>query len=299
MRALTLDSMSLNRTRTGALALAILDLGLSACSGGGKSSTGFKVGTGGPTTKGGPPARVGAQSESQRTTFLLSTAQGSFPNGPSRNAAVSHDQRIARFMAYESDASNIRDGDTNNAPDVFLVIRAQPFGHNGTPWKASGTQLVSKGQGGAPANGASYRPALDGDSHHTPHCVAFVSDASNLVPGDTNGRADGFVYDIRSQRTTRVTIPSSGVQSNGSTYDISISGDCERVAFTSDATNLALTKASKAAWSSARSTAGRPGTRQVYVHILGGSGLDAGFRGLTLMASAGKKGAAGNGNSDE
>src|SRR3954451_870433 len=299
MRALTLDSMSLNRTRTGALALAILALGLSACGGGGKSSTGFKVGTGGPTTKGGPQSGVGAQSESSRTTFLLSAAQGAFPNGPSRNAAVSHDQRIARYMAYESDASNIVDGGSHRATGGFLVVRAQPFGHNGTPWKSAGTILISKGQGGAPANGASYRPALDGDSHHTPHCVAFVSSASNLVAGDTNGKPDGFVYDIKSQRLTRVTVNSGGGQSNGNTFDISISGDCERVAFTSDATNLALTKVTKAAWVGARTSAAKPGRHQAYVHVLGGSGLDAGFKGLTFLASAGNKGAAGNGNSDE
>src|SRR3954465_9127763 len=292
--------MSLTRARVGT-ALLIAALGLSACGGGDKKQPSFKVGTDNGTGEesGGTEAGVGARAPSQRTTFLLSSAKGGFPNGPSRNAAVSHDQRIARYIAYESDASDIVDGDPNDATDFFLVIRAAPFGHNGTPWKPAGTQLISKALGGAPANGPSYRPALDGDSHHTPHCVAFVSEASNLGPGDTNGKADGFVYDIRSQRTTRVTISSSGAQSNGSTYDISISGDCQRVAFTSDATNLALTKATKAAWSSARTTAPRAGTRQVYVHILGGSGLDTGFRGLTFMASAGKKGAAGNGDSDE
>src|SRR3954452_18741780 len=299
MRALTLDSMSLNRTRTGALALAILALGLSACGGGGKSSTGFKVGTGGPTTKGGPQSGVGAQSEASRTTFLLSKGQGGFPNGPSRNAAVSHDQRIARYIAYESDASNIVDGDTNGTTDVFLVIRAKPFGARGTPWQPAGTILVSKGQGGAPANGPSYRAALDGDSHHVPHCVAFVSGASNLVPGDTNGKPDGFVYDIRTQKITRVTVNSAGQQSNGSNYDISITGDCQRVAFTSDATNLALTKATKAAWIGARTSGTAPGTHQVYVHVMGGSGLGAGFKGLTFLASASSKGAAGNAGSDE
>jgi hypothetical protein len=293
--------MSLNRARLGsALAIAALSVGLAACGGDDDNKDkGFKVGVDQGEKEGTPAAGVGARSESQRTTFLLSTAQGSFPNGPSRNAAVSHDQRIARFMAYESDASNIVDGDTNNATDVFLVLRAQPFGHNGTPWKSAGTQLVSKGQGGAPANGPSYRPALDGDSHHNPHCVAFISDASNLVPGDTNGKADAFVYDIRSSRIQRMSVSSTGAQSNGTSYDISISGDCERVAFTSDATNLALTKGGKAAWSKARTTAVRPGTRQAYVHILGGTGLDKGFKGLTFLASADSKGRAGNGNSDE
>ena len=284
-------------------ALAVIAIAVSACGGDDdkKTSSGFKVGT--ETGAAGEPTPgevgVGARPPSQRTTFLLSVAEGAFPNGPSRNAAVSHDQRIARYMAYESDASNIVAGDSNGVTDVFLVIRAQPFGHNGTPWKSAGTQLISKGTGGAPANGASYRPALDGDSHHVPHCVAFVSDASNLVAGDTNGKPDGFVYDIRSQRITRVTVNSSGAQSNGATYDISISGDCERVAFTSDATNLALTKANKAAWSMAKSTAVRPGTRQAYVHVLGGSGLDGAFKGLTFVASQANNHKAGNGNSDD
>jgi hypothetical protein len=292
--------MSLNRSRFGsAVAILALCLGLAACGGNDKKDNGFKVGVDKGGKEGTPAAGVGARAESSRTTFLLSSAKGSFPNGPSRNAAVSHDQRIARYIAYESDASNIVDGDTNNTTDVFLVIRAQPFGHNGTPWQPAGTQLISKGQGGAPANGPSYRPALDGDSHHTPHCVAFVSAASNLVSGDTNGKADGFVYDIRSQRITRVTISSTGAQSNGDTTDISISGDCERVAFTSNATNLALTKANKAAWSKAKTTSVKPGTQQVYVHVLGGTGLDAGFKGLTFLASADNKGRAGNGNSGE
>jgi hypothetical protein len=293
--------MTTSRFRLG-VALSVLVVALASCGGSDKKSPGFKVGTtdtGAQGEKTPGEAGVGARPPSQRTTFLLSVANGGFPNGPSRNAAVSHDQRIARYMAYESDASNITAGDTNGATDVFLVIRAQPFGHSGTPWKAAGTQLVSSAPGGAPSNGASYRPVLDGDSHHVPHCVAFVSSASNLVGGDTNGKPDGFVYDIRSRRITRVTVDSSGKQSNGSTFDISISGDCERVAFTSDATNLALTKASKAAWSMAKTTSVRPGTSQVYVHVLSGSGLDAAFKGLTFLASAANNGKAGNGNSSE
>lgn len=284
------------------VAMAILALALAACGGSSKkSNNGFKVGTGNaPSVKGGPQNGVSGGAPSQRTTFLLSkAADGGYPNGPSRNATVSHDQRIARYMAYESDASNIVQGDSNGTTDVFLVVRAQPWGSNGTPWQASGTELISKGMGGAPANGPSYRPQLDGDSHHTPHCVAFVSAASNLVPGDTNGKPDGFVYDISTQKITRVTVSSTGAESNGSTYSISISGDCNRVAFTSDATNLALTSAAKPAWAGARTSAASPGTRQVYVHVLGGSGADAGFRGLTFLASASNKGAAGNGNSEE
>ncbi|HYZ27907.1 MAG TPA: hypothetical protein VE570_02545 [Thermoleophilaceae bacterium] len=244
-------------------------------------------------------AGVAGATPSQRTTFLLSSANGAFPNGPSRNAAVSHDQRIARYIAYESDASNIVPGDTNGTTDVLLVSRAEPFGTDGTPWKPARTDLISLGVGGQPANGPSYRPTIDGDSHHAPHCVAFVSAASNLVPGDTNGKPDGFVYDIATRQITRVSVDSAGGEADGSTYDISISGDCTRVAFTSDATNLALTRTSKRAWSDVRTTAVRPGTRQVYVHVLGATGLDAAFNGLTFLASAAPDGSAGNGDSGE
>src|SRR5215212_1450968 len=134
--------MSRNRSRLAAM-LALFALGLSACGGDDDKDNGFKVGTDNGAEKGTPAndAGVGARPPSQRTTFLLSTAAGSFPNGPSRNATVSHDQRIARYMAYESDASNITANDTNGSTDVFLVTRAEPFGQNGTPWKAAGTEL--------------------------------------------------------------------------------------------------------------------------------------------------------------
>src|SRR4051812_26074592 len=276
---------------------------VAGCGGDDDNSAGFKTGSGGtpaPGTKKSNEAGVGSRPPSQRTTFLLSkAASGGFPNGPSRNASVSHDQRIARYIAFESDASNIVGTDTNGKTDIFLISRAQPFGHNGTPWVAASTQLISGGVGGAPADGPSYRPVLDGDSHHEPHCVAFVSDATNLVKGDTNGKPDGFVYDMDSGNTIRVSVNSSGAQANGSTYDTSISGDCERVAFTSDATNLPLTKATKAAWTTAKTSSVPSGRKQVYVHVLGGSGLDAAFKGLTFLASAGNSGKAGNGDSGE
>jgi Tol biopolymer transport system component len=277
--------MTATTFRLGA-ALAALTICLSAWSGGArKDSPSFKIGTvqrGLPGEATRPaPAIAARRPYSRRTTFLLSSANGGgVPNGPSRNAAISHDQRIARYIAYESDASNIVAGDTNGQTDVFLVSRAQPYGQNGTPWRPAGTQLISRGKGGQPANGASSSPAVDGDSNHVPHCVAFVSAASNLVSGDTNGKPDGFVYNIRSHRITRVTVGRAGAQANGSTYGISISGACSRVAFTSDATNLAPVRTSKA------------GTRQVYVHGLGGSGP-------TFLASAANNGAAGNGDSQE
>jgi hypothetical protein len=245
-----------------------------------------------------PAGTAFAQADSNRTTFLLSRAfDGGLPNGVSRNAAVSHDQRIARDIAYESDATNIVPNDTNGFTDVFVVHRAGPWGHNGTPWNVGGTDLVSHGLGGQPANGRSYRPVVDGDSHHSPSCVAFVSDASNLVPGDTNGKPDAFVYNLNSKRIVRVSTDAHGRQSNGSTYEVSVDGDCERVAFVSDATNLALKSTRYLNWRSSRTNGAPAGTRQVYVKVLRASGHDRGFKGLTFLASASRKGRAANGNS--
>jgi hypothetical protein len=244
------------------------------------------------------PASAFGQADSNRTTFLLSRAfDGGLPNGVSRNPAVSHDQRIARVIAFESDATNIVQNDTNGLTDVFVVNRGGSWGHNGTPWQAGGTNLVSHGLGGQPANGRSYRAAIDGDSHHAPSCIAFVSDASNLVPGDTNGKPDAFVYNLASKQIKRVSVDAHGRQSNGSTYEVAVDGDCERVAFVSDATNLALTSTKVGAWKSAVTSRAPAGTKQVYVKVLKGGKLDKGFTGLTFLASASAKGKAGNGDS--
>src|SRR4051812_20233381 len=81
------------------------------------------------------PSGASAFTNSIRTTDLLSRSySGEIPNGPSRNAFVSADQRVARYIAYESDASNIVRGDTNNLTDVFVARRRKPWKKSGSPW---------------------------------------------------------------------------------------------------------------------------------------------------------------------
>lgn len=186
-------------------------------------------------------------------------------------------------MAFDSDASNIVANDSNGVTDVFIVNRAQPWGQNGTPWKAGSTKLISAGFDGSPANGPSYRPAVSGDSRHLPRCVAFLSDASNLVPGDTNGVTDAFVYNLATAKITRVSVGSAGAEANGPTSDVSVDGACERVAFSSSATNLALTATAKPGW---KSSVSKPASgKQVYIRIIDGQGYDAQLKGLTFLGS--------------
>jgi hypothetical protein len=150
---------------------------------------------------------------------------------------------------------------------------------------------------GQPANGRSYLPALDGDSKHmSPHCLAFVSDASNLVPGDTNGVSDVFVRDLGTGKITRVSMNSKGEQANGPSFDVSLSGDCARVAFTSTAGNLALTTTTEPNLKALVTTAPPPNTKQVYVRVLPGDPKDGALVGMTFLASATNK-QAGNGDS--
>ncbi|MEA2132558.1 MAG: hypothetical protein QOC68_467 [Solirubrobacteraceae bacterium] len=218
------------------------------------------------------------------------TGVQSLSAAPSRNPAISQDKRFARLAAFEAD--------TGGTTNVFVVRRADGYGDNGTPWHAGAEVLASRGLGGQPANGPSTQPSLDGTSRVAPHCVAFVSAASNLVPGDTNGRPDAFLYDLRSGSVRRVSLNSRGRQSSGTVSEVAVNGLCTRVAFVSDAADLALRRTRNRSWRTAVTRANPPGRRQVYVRALGGTkGIDRALKGLTFLASATDGGRPGDGDS--
>jgi hypothetical protein len=230
--------------------------------------------------------------------LLPGTASAAFPGTdlqrlsdlPSRNPAISQDKRFGRLAAFEADS-----GGTTN---VYVVRRAEPIADNGTPWHAGGTVLASRGLGGQPANGPSSKPSLDGTSRATPHCVAFVSAASNLVRGDTNGKPDAFLYDVRTGSLKRVSVNSKGRQSNGTVTEVVVNGLCTRVAFVSDAADLALRKTKNRSWKTATTRANPPGRRQAYIRAIGGTNnLDKALKGLTFLASATDSGRPGDGES--
>ncbi len=64
--------------------------------------------------------------------------------------------------------------------------------------------------------------------------TAFTSEASNLVPGDTNGAFDVFRHDNVNGRTTRVSLKDDGAQLQVSTAGLAMSGDGNSVAFFTD-----------------------------------------------------------------
>jgi Tol biopolymer transport system component len=87
---------------------------------------------------------------------------------------------------------------------------------------------------GTEGNGFSDHPALSQDGRD----VAFISGSSNLVTGDTNAAVDVFVHDNRDGTTDRVSVATSGTQSNEISDQPAISDDGLVVAFRSRATNL-------------------------------------------------------------
>jgi hypothetical protein len=173
---------------------------------------------------------VSSANRKQSTKLISRSFRDGVPNGPSAHAVISGDRRFARVIAFDSQASNLVRGDTNGTTDVFLVKRAGSFGNNGSRWKGGRTRLVSRGLDGAPANGPSYRPAVDGNLRKRPRCVAFLSAASNLVAGDTNGKVDAFVSRGPGGPPERISLP-YGTQASEDTTAVAVSGDCSRIAF--------------------------------------------------------------------
>jgi Tol biopolymer transport system component len=96
------------------------------------------------------------------------------------------------------------------------------------------TERVSVSSAGQQGDDFSAYASISADGRY----VAFVSVASNLVPGDTDETYDVFVRDRLSGFTERVSVSSSGEQVvMGSAYPC-ISGDGRLVVFDSSAPNL-------------------------------------------------------------
>lgn len=92
----------------------------------------------------------------------------------------------------------------------------------------------SVGLGGEPPDGHSSNPSITPDGRY----VAFASEAANLVPHDSNGATDVFVFDRAAGTTERMSVSSQGIPGNSHSQTGGISPDGRYVAFTSQASNL-------------------------------------------------------------
>jgi len=164
-----------------------------------------------------------ASGETLRVSVSSSGAQGNKHSSWVSNYNVRTISADGRFVAFESCATNLVDGDTNYHNDIFV--------HDRTTGE---TTRVSVSSDGEQANCYSHTPSISADGWH----VAFTSMADNLVPNDTNVHMDIFVHDRATGETVRVNVTSDGEEANFQGEAPSISADGRFVAFHSDATNL-------------------------------------------------------------
>ena len=130
-----------------------------------------------------------------------------------------------RYLAFSSGASNLVPGDVNTHDDVFVRDMA------------TGTiERVSVAPDGTDGNQGSNTPSISSDGRY----VVFMSYASNLVLGDTNGQRDIFMRDMIKNVTTRISVATDGTESDGlsSSFSDVISADGRYVVFSSSASNL-------------------------------------------------------------
>jgi Tol biopolymer transport system component len=152
-------------------------------------------------------------------------------NGGSVAPVISAD---GRFVAFESFASDLVANDTNGTDDVFVQDLLM-----GT------TTLVSVNRAGTGSgNNRSGTPLLSA----TGRFVAFVSEASDLVPNDGNGTWDVFVRDVQIGTTTLVSVNQGGTDSGNRASgndtvrrDFKLSPDGRFVVFASLASDLVAT----------------------------------------------------------
>ena len=146
---------------------------------------------------------------------------GEAANGDSSDASLSSDGRV---LAFASLASNLVAEDRNGVSDIFAIRKSDQR-----------IVRVSVASDGGDPDGASFQPHLSGNGRF----VAFVSTATNLVPGVADGRSHVYVTDIETGTTVLASVDRDGVPGNDASFTPRITDDGNRVTFGSRATNLA------------------------------------------------------------
>lgn len=152
--------------------------------------------------------------------LVSKNSSGTKGNSNSEMSDISLD---GRYVVFQSQASNLVSGDTNNLYDIFL--------------KDTMTNIVTRvsvDSSGSQSNGHSQDPKISGDGNF----IVYMSGATNLVPNDTNGHADIFRYNTTTGITELVSVDESNNQAdNGSGYPV-VDTEGRFIAFITTSTNL-------------------------------------------------------------
>ena len=155
-----------------------------------------------------------------QTTMVSVSSEGVQGNGLSRFPSISAE---GRYVAFQSTADNLMADDTDRDWDIYVHDR-----------ETGQTTLISVSSDGVKGNDWSMNPSISSDGRY----IAFESLADNLITDDTNLRKDIFVYDRDTEKTSLVSVDSSGTQNIYASDSPQISADGRYVAFFTDGSNL-------------------------------------------------------------
>lgn len=173
-----------------------------------------------PGTRGGKSQIFRADLQTGETVLVSRDKDGKEGDNDSLRPTVSAD---GRYVAFTTAATNILGGDT---PDTWdSVVRDM---------KTGTVVRTSRSSDGTPGNAATDGTQISADGRF----ITLFSNATNLVEGDTNGKVDEFLHDVRTGRTTRLSVNAEGVESDQITIGGTISDDNRYVVLNSHATNL-------------------------------------------------------------
>jgi Tol biopolymer transport system component len=117
---------------------------------------------------------------------------------------------------------------------MTLGLLSVPDAVNGTIPSGRTTSRVSVSSSGVPANDESLQPSISARGRY----LTWTSFATNLAGGDSTGAYDIFRRDRLTRRTELVSVSSRGEPADGHSSQSSVSGDGQRIAFTSSARDL-------------------------------------------------------------
>lgn len=130
-----------------------------------------------------------------------------------------------QFVVCQSDYDSTGAGASNGYPNIYVHDLV-----------SNTVSLVSVSSNGITVgSSSSFDAAISPDGRY----VAFTSNATNLVPNDTNNLPDIFLRDLRNNVTTLVTVDAAGTgEANADSYTPQVSAGGRFVFFWSGANNL-------------------------------------------------------------
>ena len=145
-------------------------------------------------------------------------------NGVSSSPIISNNGQYTLFESTSSDFWETEEG--IDGKNLYLYNR-----------QTNSLELISRKRDNTPLNADIDDPfsaAISADGQ----IIVYQSAHDEVVPNDSNGKTDIFMFSRATRETTRISIKSEGTESNGASINPDISGNGRYVVFASNATNL-------------------------------------------------------------